>query len=361
MLALARSLAAAGYSTEIVADRIDQAAISAHGLRCRFPLGSSALQLLGRRLLSRERSLALRERAVMRSHPDIVISDGDLRQQDVVLVHNIVRREVEELADPGDGHLAAAALQERNLRNNGYRLVLANSQLTRTEFLRCFGGPDGRVAVVYPGYDPTQFDRSQREPIRAALRQTLGVLPGQRLIGFISSGHYSLRGADVAAATLARLDAAERRDLRILAVGSEHNTGRLGESLARLGLGNRLIVQPRSDAVQTFYHAVDILFHPAHFETFGLVVLEAAACGTPVLTSAAVGASELFSGVGAAAVVARPAADLFAPVFRRLIAEPGFAQTVADSQSRSVCGYTWDGYGRSVIELLRRHPAGILG
>jgi D-inositol-3-phosphate glycosyltransferase len=96
--------------------------------------------------------------------------------------------------------------------------------------------------------------------------------------------------------------------------------------------------------VEHDYHAADLLFHPALFETFGLVVMEAAACGTPVLTSAAVGATELFTGPGALAVATRPEPALFAPLLERLVTEPEFARDVAGSQQRAVAPRTWPAY-----------------
>ena len=171
-------------------------------------------------------------------------------------------------------------------------------------------------------------------------------------MAFISSGHFILRGVDVLAQTLARLAPEQRRRVRLLCVGSDRNTELLRAGFADLGVDQAVLARPRTDRVEQYYHAADLLFHPAHFETFGLVCLEAAACGCPVLTSRSVGAAELFAGPGAQAVVAAPAAAAFAPVLGRLIADPALLSGIADSQWRTSQAHTWRDYTNRFIEIL---------
>lgn len=355
VLALIQGLHAQGHRVDVVADRIDVDAVRRAGGHPRYPLGLGLLQRLGRRLLSRDQQLALRERAVMRLQADLVIGDGDLRRQDVVLIHNIVRREAEALgAAATTGHERAAVAQEHALRTHAYRLVVANSELTRREFLQRFGGPAERVAVVYPGFDPGQFNRTARESLRGATRQALGVEAGEVVLAFISSGHFILRGVDVLAESLAQLAPLQRQRLRLLSVGSGRNTELLRAALSRLGVHQPVLSQPRTDTVERYYHAADLLFHPAHFETFGLVCLEAAACGCPVLTSRSVGAAELFAGVGSAAVVAAPTAAAFAPVLSRLLDDPERRAAIAGNQWASAQSHTWRDYTARFIDVLEQ-------
>jgi UDP-glucose:(heptosyl)LPS alpha-1,3-glucosyltransferase len=354
LLALARGLVAAGHRVHVVADRLDAAAVRDAGARPVLPLRYAPLQRLGRRFLGRERQLALRARAVRRLGAGLVIGDGELPRQDVVLVHNIVRREVEELgAAATPGHEAAAAAQERALRGNRYDLVVANSQLTRAEFARRFGAPAERIVVVHPGADPAQFSPGGRAALRGPTRRALGLGEDELVVAFVSSGHFLLRGIDVLAATLSQLGAVRRSGLRLLAVGSDRNTGLLQAELARRGAGAGLACAPRIAGVEAYYHAADLLFHPAHFETFGLVVAEAAACGCPVLTSRHVGAAELFAGAGAETIAPRPEAAAFAPLLARLLGDAAWRATVAESQARAAGARTWEAYSADVLGVLR--------
>jgi UDP-glucose:(heptosyl)LPS alpha-1,3-glucosyltransferase len=353
-LALVRGLSAAGHRVTVCADRIDEAAVRRAGGHPCHPLGPALLQRLARRLLGRDLQLALRDRAVRRQRGDLVIGDGDLTRQHVVLVHNIARREVEELgAAATPEHERAAARQEQALRAHAFELAIVNSALTKREFTRRFGVDAQRVAVVHPGVDPVQFSLADRPARRASARTALGFGAEDLVIAFISSGHFVLRGVDVLAATLARLPQPARPGVRLLCAGSDRNAGLLRGELARLGVDVPLLAAPRTGRIQDYYYAADLLFHPAHFETFGLVVTEAAACGCPVLTSRSVGAAEVFTGDGALAVVERPDAGLFAPVLARLLGEPGWRSRVAGSQHAAVQALTWEAYTAAFIARLR--------
>ncbi|MCC7257037.1 MAG: glycosyltransferase family 4 protein [Gammaproteobacteria bacterium] len=356
VLALVRGLATAGHEVEVIADRLDAPVVRAAGGQVYYPLGSAVLQRFARRLLSRERLRALRGRAVVRRQADLVIGEGDLERQDVVLLHNVVAREVEALGDLATAEQRAAArAQERVLAASAWRLLVTNSELTRGECLHRFGCAPDRVAVVHPGCDPRQFNGAARARLRDAARIELGVAPGEMLVAFVCSGHFRLRGIDILAGSLDRLPPAVRRGLRVLGVGHEDNTRLLGSALARHGLATGYIERPRSEAVERYYCAADLLFHPALFETFGLVCLEAAACGCPVLTSRAVGAAELFTGSGAQAVVLEPTAVAFAPLLGRFLTDASWRADVAASQCATAGAHDWDGYATRFVATLAAH------
>jgi len=172
-------------------------------------------------------------------------------------------------------------------------------------------------------------------------------------VAFVTSGHFRLRGVDILAGTLARLPPGGRARLRLLAVGHGGNIALLRAALERQGVAGGLIVQPPVDGVERYYHAADLLFHPALFETFGLVCLEAAACGCPVLTSRAVGASELFTGSGG--VVDAPSVEAFAPVLERLMMDAPWYAAVAQGQLAAARVRDWDAYARDFIAVLGGH------
>ena len=355
VLALVRGLSAAGHHVEVVADRLDAGAVQAAGGIARHPLGSAWLQSLAVRLLPRGRVQAIRERAVHRSRPDLVISDGDLSRQDVVLLHNVLAREIEVLGEVSPAEHSMAAAQARVLQSPVLRLVVANSALVRDECQRRFGLPARRLAVVHPGHDPRQFTADGRAGLRERVRAELGVAPGQFLVAFVTSGHFRLRGVDILAGTLARLPPGGRARLRLLAVGHGGNIALLRAALERQGVAGGLIVQPPVDGVERYYHAADLLFHPALFETFGLVCLEAAACGCPVLTSRTVGASELFTGAGSGGVVDAPSVEAFAPVLERLMMDAPWQAAVAEGQLAAARVRDWDAYARDFIAVLGGH------
>lgn len=82
---------------------------------------------------------------------------------------------------------------------------------------------------------------------------------------------------------------------RFVCVGEGNAIGRLKAEALRLGLGSRFEVRPFTDDVPTLMRAIDVLVHPAvASEALGLVILEALACGRPVVASRLDGISETF-------------------------------------------------------------------
>jgi D-inositol-3-phosphate glycosyltransferase len=110
-----------------------------------------------------------------------------------------------------------------------------------------------------------------------------------------------------------------------------------------LGLAGRVRFVPpqRHDALAGFYRAADVCLVPSRTESFGLVALEAAACGVPVVASDVGGLRTLVEdGVTGFRVEGRSPEEFAAPV-ARLLADPRLAREIgarADAASRE---YAW--------------------
>jgi D-inositol-3-phosphate glycosyltransferase len=103
-----------------------------------------------------------------------------------------------------------------------------------------------------------------------------------------------LKGVDVAVRALAALDALGMPDAVLVVVGGPSGQdgpaelARLRALVAELGLERRVrFVPPQPHhLLSTYYRAADVCLVPSRSESFGLVALEAAACGTPVVAAA---------------------------------------------------------------------------
>lgn len=179
-----------------------------------------------------------------------------------------------------------------------------------------------------------------------------------------------LKGPDVAIRTLARV----RRDLptaRLLIVGgiSGSGAGRTGPNeLAALadslGVGEAvdfLPARPQEGLVE-LYREADVLVVPSRTETFGLVALEAQACGTPVV-AADVGGLHYVVGGGGRLVAGHDPADHAAAVIE-LLTDPIAYARARDEAIRTAQGASWDrtvdrllGVYRGVLESRSRYAA----
>jgi D-inositol-3-phosphate glycosyltransferase len=163
--------------------------------------------------------------------------------------------------------------------------ICASCTEERAQFLRLFGEPPGRIEIVTPGVEHAFFSPGDKGGARRALG--LGEHPVLLFVGRIQP----LKGADVAVRTLAELD---DRQAQLVIVGGasgahgDEAVAALHSLVDDLALRHRVrFVEPQPHHVlSTYYRAADVVLVPSRSESFGLVALEAAACGTPVVASA---------------------------------------------------------------------------
>ena len=162
--------------------------------------------------------------------------------------------------------------------------ILANAPAEAEELERLYDAPPDRIEIVPPGVDHAFFAPGDQ----AGARLALGMGPGPILlfVGRIQR----LKGLDLAVRALGALN---RSDVRLVAVGGasgaqgQIEVARIKALVAELGLTDQVeFVSPKQHhELSTYYRAADALLVPSRSESFGLVALEAAACGLPVLAS----------------------------------------------------------------------------
>lgn len=182
---------------------------------------------------------------------------------------------------------------ERRIMTFADRLVAANP-LDRQHMLDYYDADPEKITVVPCGIDPSVF-----HPIpQAEARVELGVPAEQKLILF--AGRIEpLKGIDTLIRAVAQVAAdrpAWRDDLRLTIIGgnTDDNPEGLTPEMRRLrhirdaldvaDVVRFLGAQPQ-ETLPYFYSAADVVVVPSHYESFGLVALEAMACGTPVVAS----------------------------------------------------------------------------
>ncbi|MGI9644320.1 MAG: glycosyltransferase [Ilumatobacteraceae bacterium] len=154
------------------------------------------------------------------------------------------------------------------------------------QFRRLYGDPRGRIEIIAPGVEHAFFAPGDQ----AGARRAIDVDADAEVLLFVGRIQ-PLKGPDVAIRTLAELD---RDDAHLLIVGgASGNEGALESEQAHalvdeLGLHERVhFVPPQPHHIlSTYYRAADVVLVPSRSESFGLVALEAAACGVPVVASA---------------------------------------------------------------------------
>jgi teichuronic acid biosynthesis glycosyltransferase TuaC len=139
-------------------------------------------------------------------------------------------------------------------------------------------------------------------------------------------------------------------------VGEGPERGRLEELVRRLGLSGRVVfcgAQPHSTLAR-FYSAADVLILASSREGWANVLLEAMACGTPVVASNIPGNPEVVRDRAAGSIVAHNTAECFAATIRELQASrPSREATRSYAED-----FGWESTTAGQLELFRRVLAG---
>ncbi|HZQ76583.1 MAG TPA: glycosyltransferase [Acidimicrobiia bacterium] len=171
-------------------------------------------------------------------------------------------------------------------------LILASTADEAGVLDSLYGADPDRIEVLPPGVDHRLFSPGDRAEARARLGH-----PGRRVLLFVGRIQ-PLKGLDVAVQALAEID-----DAVLWAVGGPSGPDGPGELdrvrtlAAGLGVADRLLIlppRPHHELVD-YYRAADVCLVPSRTESFGLVALEAAACGTPVVAASVGGLRSIVS------------------------------------------------------------------
>ncbi|HZS22208.1 MAG TPA: D-inositol-3-phosphate glycosyltransferase [Pseudonocardiaceae bacterium] len=168
--------------------------------------------------------------------------------------------------------------------------LVANTPAETSQLVDLYGADPARTATISPGVDLELFTPGSQ----GAARNALGLPSDAVVLAFIGRIQ-PLKGPDVllrAAAEMVRRDPALRAKLRVLVVGGPSGNGlaeptALHQLAAALGILDQVVFAPPQSgaALVGVYRAADVVAVPSYSESFGLVALEAQACGTPVVAA----------------------------------------------------------------------------
>lgn len=219
-------------------------------------------------------------------------------------------------------------------------VIIANSVEEVGALSQLYGARPDRIEIVPPGVDHAFFSPGDRAGARRALG--LGSHPVLLFAGRIQP----LKGLPVAVGALAELG---RPDAELVVVGGP--SGQEGEAelravreLARsLGVLHRIrFVPPQPHhLLSTYYRAADVVLVPSRSESFGLVALEAAACGTPVVAAAVGGLRTLVEHGRTGLLVEQRDPHEFARAVASVLDRPAWAAQLGEHGARRARRYTW--------------------
>lgn len=169
-------------------------------------------------------------------------------------------------------------------------VLVANTVQEAVELETFYDADPAHVMVAHPGVDLDTFSPGDG---RAAARRRLGIADDAIMLLFVGRIQ-PLKAPDVlidAAAELLRRDPSMRDRLKVVVCGGPSGSGldrpaALVELAATRGINVDFVPPQSRDVLADYYRAANLVAVPSHSESFGLVAVEAQACGTPVIAHA---------------------------------------------------------------------------
>jgi D-inositol-3-phosphate glycosyltransferase len=271
--------------------------------------------------------------------------------------HTLAKVKNRALADGDRPEPTRRIAGEREVIAGADRLI-ASTDDEASHLRRLYGAEPGAIDVVAPGVDLTVF----RPGPSAAARRRLGLPPEAHVLLFVGRIQ-PLKAPDVllrAAAELLDADEALRERTVVAVVGGPSGNGldrpdALVKLAAELGLSDVVGFYPpvAQRELADWYRAASVVVVPSHSESFGLVALEAQACGTPVVAARVGGlATAVRHGVSGLLLNGHDP-RLYASVLRTLIESPRLRDILAAGAVEHAHGFGWASTAQGVLNSYR--------
>ncbi|MFB9376013.1 D-inositol-3-phosphate glycosyltransferase [Kineococcus gynurae] len=387
VLALAERLAATGVEVEVftrrTSSRLPPVIEAGPGILVRHvdagPFEGLAKESLPGQLCAFTAGMLHAEARRPERHYDVVHSHYWLSGQvgwlvadrwDVPLVHSM-----HTMARVKNAHLAQGDTPEPDGRIIGEQQVVdaadrlvANTEEERADLIRCYDAPPEKVRVVTPGVDLATFvptrpgDPDGPGEGRRAARRRLGLPEDAEIVLFVGRIQ-PLKAPDVLVRAVADLLSAEperRHRLRVVVLGGPSGSGlssprALAELVRALGLEDVVTLAPPVPRAQLaeHYRAADLVAVPSYNESFGLVALEAQACGTPVLAADVGGLPSAVRDGTTGRLVRGHEAWAWCRALRELLDAPELRRRMGGAAVRHASGFGWDRTAEATLSVYR--------
>ncbi len=328
-----RLLSELGHRVYAISEKINRDAVRQSGgipvKTLRWPVNSYVRRLFYDRQV---------RRLARKIKSDLVIGHGDIINQDILFIHNCVHLAHEQVyGRPMDSRYPRGRIHKAILSARHFKMLVCNSHLMKRDLTSRFGIPDEMTTVLYPEYDDTIFRMEDHSEHRNRFREIHDIGESEFVVGLITSGDFKKRNVELLIRAVHTLS--KRESFRILLVG-EKNPAPAMALTRELGMEKNVIFAPCIDDVQMYYHGIDLFVIPALIEEFGRSVLEAMACGNPVIVSDRTGASEIMEGPSRDFILNDLTVESLAGLISELHSRPELRRELGEINRNTAAGYT---------------------
>jgi len=230
-------------------------------------------------------------------------------------------------------------------------MIICNSHLGRRHASMYFNVPEERMCVIYNGVDHKTFHPGIRDEYNAKIRRELQI-PSEAFTILFIARNFRRKGLDHLIRALPMVKNG-KQCVRVLIAGrGDHTPYR--RLASQIGCGDQLIFVGESESISRWYGVGDILVHPALYDPFSNVCLEALACGIPVITTRENGAAEIIKPEETGMVISDPSnREELASAISRFV--PSHIRvTMQTKAAQSVRSFTIEENARQTLEIFSR-------
>ena len=260
-----------------------------------------------------------------------------------------------KLVDPA--HRSFLALDRHQYRRESV-LVVAISDMVRRHFEEYYHLDPANLRMVRIAIDLDRFDECDRPRRRLESRQQWGLSP-EHIVALFAGMNYRLKGLEPLLHAVARLPS--NSSFRLLIAGSP-DTAAFARLARRLKIADRVRFAGYCPDMRNGYFAADFFVHPTFYDPCSLVVLEALACGLPVITTRYNGAAEVMHPPREGFVLDDPHdLDQLAGAIAQLL-DPARRAACAQAARRTAAQWTFEHHYRQMLAVFaeaaaRKHAA----
>ena len=252
---------------------------------------------------------------------------------------------------------------ERQVLRRADRIIVATlAELTQLRFL--YRADSRKMTVIPPGVDTSHF-----YPIPAdEAKQYIGLKPENRMVLFVGRIE-PLKGIDTliqAMSCLGLLDMRHPVHLAIIGGDVDVSPEDMSEEMTRLQkmcddlcMGGMVIFLGKrgQDTLPYYYSAAEVVVMPSLYESFGMVALEAMACGTPVIASEVGGLGYLVqNGITGYTIPDSDPAEL-CDKLSHLLGDTDLRNQMGNSAAEYAANYAWTKVASQIIEVYKEVAA----
>jgi len=236
-------------------------------------------------------------------------------------------------------------------------LILAPSDSDKSYLEYLYQADTNKIVVIPPGVDTSFFKPMDKSVAKA----TIGAKPDDKILLFVGRIE-PLKGLDMLLYALKVLVMKNpERAVCLWIVGGDilqkqelwsHQLKMLQQLKEVLHLSTRVrfLGQKTQEELPSYYNAAEMVIMPSHYESFGMVTLEAMACGVPVITTNVAGVSQLIDKQHAALITSVNNPLLLASQIKYLLTDKIAHEQISHDLRKKAEGLSWNNIVKKGIE-----------